>query len=189
MFLMDIIKPILDKLETERLIENFHFLFEPNFELLFRVRIRDGSDVERTKAIISDGLGSVANLCERIDYDENYTGEGDTQADYSFGGEGWLYAQRFLDIGSRIALLSRLVRYGKKPLSAGRLDSQFNEGKFVHLLLNQHGYSTTDEANFHFFGSVERALRSLQVFSKLESMEKSLQGLRSDIKNLEKRTL
>jgi len=134
-------------------------------------------------------LASVTDLCQRMDYDENYPGEGDAQADYSFGEEGWLYAQRFLEIGSRIALLSRLVRYGKKPLSAGRLDSQFNEGKFVHLLLNQYGYSTTDEANFHSLGTIERTLRSFQIFSKLESVEKSLQELRSDVKNLEKRIL
>ncbi|MEM2112036.1 MAG: lantibiotic dehydratase C-terminal domain-containing protein [Candidatus Bathyarchaeia archaeon] len=168
--LLDAIKPAVEILEKENLISTFHFLFEPNFEILFRVRLKEDADMEKVKSIISEKLKPIENLCSKIDHDENYHGEGDPEAAWSFGTEGWALTQKFLEYGSRITLLIREVEMERKPLSAGRLDSQFNIGKLVHCFLNQAGLDMSREANFHIARFFERMLRAYGYFDALEKL-------------------
>lgn len=170
--LLDAVKPAVEALEKEKLIETFHFLFEPNFELLFRVRLKKDASMKRVKSIVESKLKPIKKLCTKIIPDEGYHGEGDPKANWSFGTEGWVYAQKFLEYGSRITLLMRELKMGRKPLTAGRMDSQFNVGKFVHCLLNQAGLGTPEEASFHFDRSFERMLRAWGYFDVLERLEK-----------------
>ena len=164
--------PAVEALESEGLIQTFHFLFEPNFEILFRVRLNEGASMERVKSIVVDKLRPIEDLCSRIDPDENYHGEGDPQASWSFGLEGWALTQKFLEYGSRTALLMREVRMGRKPRESGRLDSQFNPSKLVHCFLNQVGLGTSEEANFHINRFFERMLRAWGYFDTLERIKK-----------------
>jgi hypothetical protein len=170
--LLDAIKPAIEALENEKLIQTFHFLFEPNFEILLRVRLNDDVSMERVTSIVADKLKPIEQLCDQIESDENYTGEGDPKASYSFGSEGWIHTQKFLECGSRIALLMREVSGGKKPLEFGRLDSQFNIGKLEHCFLNQCGYGVTEEANFHIDRYFERGLVAWGYFDALERIKK-----------------
>lgn len=170
--LLNAVKPAVEELENERLIQTFHFLFEPNFEILFRVRLNEEASMERVNSIIDEKLKPIENLCSKIVPDENYRGEGDPQADWSFGSEGWTHTQKFLEYGSRITLLMREVKMRRKPLGAGRLDSQFNVGKLVHCFLNQVGMNTIQEAHFHIDAYFERMLRALRYFDVLERLEK-----------------
>jgi len=175
--LVDTIEPIVERLEKAGLIENFHFLFEPNLEILFRVRLREDALLDSVKSIVADGLNSIANLCAKMDYEEGYAGEGDPKADWSFGTEGWELAQKFMDIGSRITLLTRNVAMGRKDISSGRLDSLFTPEKLVHLLLNQCGQGVLEESKFHSLAAIERALFGFRVFQRLEQLEKVVQKL------------
>ena len=75
--LVDMIEPIVDKLEKAGLIENFHFLFEPNLEILFRLRLKKDVSLESVKSIAADRLKGITSLSARIDYEETYPGEGD----------------------------------------------------------------------------------------------------------------
>lgn len=170
--LLDAVKAAVEALETERLIQTFHFLFEPNFEILFRVRLNEDANMERVKQIVTDKLRYIENLCSRIVPDENYHGEGDPQATWSFGSEGWVHAQSFLEYGSRITLLMREVGMGRKPIQSGRLDSQFNTGKLVHCFLNQAGLNTVEEAEFHNNMFFERMLKAWGYFDALERIKK-----------------
>ena len=170
--LLKAIKPAVEALENEKLIQTFHFLFEPNFEILFRVHLNEDASMKRVKSIIAEELKPIENLCSKIVYDENYHGEGAPQADWSFGSEGWVYAQKFLEYGSRITLLMREVKMGCKPLSSGRLDSQFNVEKLVHCFLNQAGMDTIQEAHFHIDRYFERMLVAFGYFDVLERMKK-----------------
>jgi hypothetical protein len=170
--LLDAIKPAIEALENEKLIQTFHFLFEPNFEILLRIRLNDEVSMERVTSIVADKLKPIKQLCDQIESDENYTGEGDPKASYSFGSEGWIQTQKFLEYGSRIALLMREVSGGKKPLEFGRLDSQFNIDKLEHCFLNQCGYGVTEEANFHIGRYFERGLVAWGYFDALERIKK-----------------
>jgi hypothetical protein len=175
--LMDAVKPAVEALEAKKLIQTFHFLFEPNFEILFRVRLADGAKLEDVKSLVDEKLESIRNLCNRIAPDESYHGEGDPTADWSFGTEGWTHAQKLLEYGSRAALLEREVETQRKPLTAGRLDSQFNIGKMVHCFLNQHGLDTIREAQFHNDRFCERTLRAWGYFDVLDRLKKAEEKL------------
>jgi len=169
--LLDAVKPAIDELEAKELIQTFHFLFEPNFEILFRVRLSEGASTEDVKAIIEGKLQPINDLCNRIDPDETYHGEGDPSADWSFGTEGWVHTQKFLEYGSRVTLLMREIRMQRKSLSAGRIDSQFNTGKLVHCFLNQAGLNVMGEADFHVDRFIERSLRAYGYFDALERLK------------------
>ena len=60
-------------------------------------------------------------------------------------GDGWEVAQKLFEIGSRSAILKAEGDTGNV-----RLGEQYNEGKLVHTFLNQWGYTTDKEAEFHF---------------------------------------
>jgi len=170
--LLDAIKPAVEALEAKDLIQTFHFLFEPNLEILFRVRLSDGTSMKDVKTIVDEKLGPIHDLCVKIDPDDGYHGEGDPTADWSFGTEGWLLTEKFLEYGSRVTLLMREVSMGRKLLSAARLDSQFNIGKLVHCFLNQAGLSTIGEAEFHIDRFVERNLIARGYYDALKRLKK-----------------
>lgn len=170
--LLDTIKPAVEALWKEKLIQTFHFLFEPNYEILFRVRLNEDASMERVKGVISERLTLIESLCVKIDSDENYHGEGDPRADWSFGTEGWRYMQKFLEYGSRITLLMREVKIGRKPITEGRLNSQFNVGKLVHCFLNQCGMDVVREAHFHIDAYFERMLLAFRYNEAIERLKK-----------------
>ena len=170
--LLDAVKPAVDALETKGLIQTFHFLFEPNYEVLFRVRLSEGASMKDVKAIIDEKFEPFKGLWAKIDPEEGYHGEGDPTADWSFGTEGWPLAEKFLEYGSRVTLLMREVGMSRKPISAGRLDSQFNIGKLVHCFLNQAGLSTIGEAEFHIDRFVERSLMARGYYDALDRLKK-----------------
>jgi len=176
--LLDAVKPAVEALKAKKFIQTFHFLFEPNFEILFRVRLVDGVKLEDVKAIIDEKLGTIKNLCVKIDPDEGYHGEGDPTADWSFGTEGWPLTEKFLEYGSRVTLLMREVGMGRKLTGAGRLNSQFNIGKLVHCFLNQAGLNTIEEAEFHINGFIERSLMARGYYDALERLKKVEQQVR-----------
>jgi hypothetical protein len=170
--LLDAVKPAVEALEVRKLIQTFHFLFEPDYEILFRVRLSDGARMNDVKAIVDEKLEPIKDLCVKIAPDEGYPGEGDPTASWSFGTEGWPLTEKFLEYGSRVALLIREVSMRRKPLSAGRLDSQFNIEKLVHCFLNQAGLSTIGEADFHIDRFVERSLMARGYYDALERLKK-----------------
>jgi len=170
--LLDAVKPAVEALEAKKLIQTFHFLFELNFEILFRVRLAEGASMKDVKTIVEEKLDPIKELCVKIDPDEGYHGEGDPTADWSFGTEGWPLAEKFLEYGSRVTLLMREVGMSRKPISAGRLDSQFNIGKLVHCFLNQAGLSTIGEAEFHIDRFVERSLMARGYYDALDRLKK-----------------
>lgn len=170
--LLDTVEPAVEALEAKKFIQTFHFLFEPNFEVLFRVRLSEGVTMKDVKTIVDEKLNQISDLCVKIIPDEDYHGEGDPAADWSFGTEGWIHTQRFLEYGSRAALLMREVKTGRKPLTAGRMDSQFNIGKLVHCYLNQVGLDTNGEARFHIDRFCERTLNAWSYFDVLARLKK-----------------
>lgn len=175
--LLDAVKPVVEALESKKFIQTFHFLFEPNFEILFRVRLSEGTAMNDVKTIVEEKLQPIKDLCSKIDPEETYQGEGDPSADWSFGTEGWIHTQKFLEYGSRATLLMREVKTGHRPLTAGRLDSQFNIGKLVHCLLNQAGLDTNGEAHFHIDRFCERTLMAwgyFDVLNRLKNIEDKL---------------
>lgn len=170
--LLDAVKPAVEALETKGLIQTFHFLFETNFEVLFRVRLSESASMKDVKAIIQEKLEPFKGLWAKIDPEEGYHGEGDPTADWSFGTEGWPLTEKFLEYGSRVTLLMREVGMRRRPISAGRLDSQFNIGKLVHCFLNQAGLSTIGEAEFHIDRFIERNLMARGYYDALKRLNK-----------------
>jgi hypothetical protein len=176
--LLDAVKPAVEALEAKKLIQTFHFLFEPNFEILFRVRLSEGASMKDVKANIDEKQKPIKGLRFKIDPEEGYQGEGDPTAGWSFGTEGWLLEQKSLEHGSRITLLMREVGMGRKPISAGRVNSLFNIGKIVHCFLNQAGLNTIEEAEFHIHAFIERSLMARGYYDALERLKKVEEQMR-----------
>lgn len=170
--LLDAVKPAVEALEAKNFIQTFHFLFEPNSEILFRVRLSESANMKDVKIIVDEKLQTIKDLCNKIDPEEGYHGEGDPAAEWSFGTKGWALTQKFLEYGSRVTLLIREVSIGREPIGSGRLDSQFRIEKLVHCFLNQAGLNTIGEAEFHIDRFVERSLMARGYFDALDRLKK-----------------
>lgn len=148
--ILDVVKPL--SLEAKkRGALSWHFLREPDNwkgqgakgkvnHIRFRVRVRDDEDqnsmadyikneldVFQAKGLILDHyLGSHGTpkqwyIGEASDFDENDTNP-----------NGWIFVQKFLEVGSEIAILLIEGRSGKTTLG-----SQFNFHKIHHCFGNQ----------------------------------------------------
>ncbi len=162
---LDFIKPTVESLDREKLAETLHFLFEPG-HLLFRARTPDIEKRKKVKSIVNENVAKIKDAVSRIDLKEDYTGEQDR-----FGTEGWLYVQKLLECASRISLLKRETLAGQKPLTACRLDREYNDRKLVHCFLNAQGLSIGEEANFHNEANIERLLIAYGFFDVAERLQ------------------
>ena len=152
--LLNLIKPLVQRLRSEFRIKAYHFLHEPNNEIRFRV-LTTRTRVEKIKGLI-DNLQSREQIRE-VRYPETpYQGERE-----AFGEDGWRTTYKFLEAGSDFALdlIDQNVRKGSK----------FNRVAFSHYLLNQTGFGQLAEANFHATLSIERMVTwALTELKKLE---------------------
>lgn len=127
------VKPVVDKFQES--ISTFHFFFEPH--LLLRIRADKSMVTDEIIPFVNQKLTDLGVSNPSVDVNPNYS----EQADY---GEGWNVAQKLFEIGSLSAILKAESDSGNVALGP-----QFNEGKFMHLLLNQWGHSTDQEARIH----------------------------------------
>lgn len=141
--LLSFIKPLVQRLRSEFKITAYHFLHEPNNNILFRV-LTTPRKVRRIKALINNA--ETLEQVREVKYPEApYQGE--RQA---FGEDGWKTTYKFLEAGSDFALdlIDDNVRKGR----------HFNRLAFSHYFLNQSGFNQFQEASFHFQCSMERML-------------------------------
>ena len=127
------VKPVVDKFQES--ISTFHFFFEPH--LLLRIRADKAMITDEIVPFVNQKLTDLGVNNPSVDVDPNYS----EQADY---GEGWNVAQKLFEFGSRSAILKAESDSGSIILGP-----QFNEGKFMHLILNQWGHSIEQEARIH----------------------------------------
>jgi hypothetical protein len=125
---------------------------------------------EELKPYIERMLSDMNAANPSVDADPGYTERGDY-------GEGWELSTKIFEVGSRSAILSAEADTGDITLGA-----QFNEGKFVHLLLNQWGYSVDREAVFHFNGVAER-LAVLYSRGNPSLVERKLPQIMEELQN------
>lgn len=179
--LLDFVKPTIETAENEKLLDTFHFFFEP--ELHFRIRPKKPGMVNRIEEIISENAERMKDMIEIKP--TPYSGE---QPNY--GKEGWACAQKFFEIGSRFSLLKRetLLKYKaeldpkkrEEILKSSNIVGDFNESKFVHCFLNQVGYDSAREALFH----QERAVQNLIKYVNLhyKDLDKRLKQVEEHLK-------
>jgi len=141
--ILNFVKPTIESLERERLIETFHFFNEGKYFLL-RVRTLTERKRQEVCSIVNANLTSISETCNTAPPKEDYTGE---QNEY--GTEGWLYVQKFFEYASRISLLKKETIYGKKSENTCNLEGDFNDLKLVHCFLNAQGLFPEDEVRFH----------------------------------------
>ena len=158
-----LVKPVVDKFQTS--LETFHFFFERQF--LLRLKAEEGFLTGDIKPHIEQMLVDMNAIDPSVRIDPHYTEEPD------YGG-GWELAQRVFEIGSRSAILRAEADAGNI-----RLGPQFNEYKFVHLLLNQWSYPIYGEAEFHFKKVGERLARLSMFRHQLNQdlLERKLPGI------------
>ncbi|MBA7658195.1 hypothetical protein ES703_66144 [subsurface metagenome] len=169
--ILDFVKPTVKSLDGKNLAKTFHFLFEPG-HLLFRARTHDIEAREKVKSIVNENITKIKDVITRVELKDDYSGEQE-----QFGTEGWLYVQKLLEYASRISLLTRETFAEQKPLTACRLDREYNTGKLVHCFLNAQGFSTIEEAHFHNEANIERLLRAYGFFDvadRLHNLEKKV---------------
>jgi hypothetical protein len=162
----DFVKPVIDESETS--LSTFHFFFEPH--LLLRMKADKNSLVGKIKPYVDRKLADlhVSNPSVRID--DGYTEEPDYR-------DGWEIAKRMFEFGSKAAILKAESEGGHV-----KLGSQFNEGKFIHLLLNQWGYSRSQEAHFHLKAVGER-LALIHSGSSVELAKTKLPQILRELEN------
>lgn len=168
--LLNLIKPLVQRLRSEFGIKAYHFLHEPNNEIRFRV-LTFRTRVEKIKGLI-DNLQSREQVRE-VRYPETpYQGERE-----AFGGDGWRTTYKFLEAGSDFALdlIDPNARKG----------SHFNRVAFSHYFLNQSGFNQLQEANFHATASIERM--ATFTLTQLKTLEGKMTQLESRIQALEER--
>lgn len=182
--LLDFVKPIIKTAENEKLLDTFHFLFEP--ELHLRIRLRKPEMVNCVEDIISQNAEKVKDLAEIKP--TTYSGEPN-----KYGKEGWICAQKFFEIGSRFYLLKleTISKYlagtdSKKRegiLESCRIDQKgdFNESKLIHCFLNQTGHNRVEEALFHNQRTVESLLIYIQILYK--NIDERLKKVEEQLKN------
>jgi hypothetical protein len=134
------VKPIVDEFESR--FTTFHFFFERQF--LLRVRADENLHTASIIPFVNRKLTELNATDLNVRLDRGYTEE----PDYL---DGWPLAQKMFETESRTAILMAEAEAGNV-----RAGPQFNEGKFIHLLLNQRGCTTDREALFHFETAIER---------------------------------
>ena len=152
----------VDKFQTS--LETFHFFFEQRF--LLRLKAEEELLTGEIKPHIEQILVGMNAVDPSVRIDPQYTEEP------AYGG-GWELAQKIFEVGSRSAILRA------EDTGNIRLGLEFNEGKFVHLLLNQWSYSIYEEAAFHF-NRVRERLAMLSMLSHQISqdlLERKLPGI------------
>jgi len=162
----DFVNPVIDEFENS--LSTFHFFFEPH--LLLRIKADRNFISEHIKPYVDRKLADlhVSNPSVRID--DSYTEEPDYR-------DGWGVAQRIFEFGSRSAILGAESEEGRVQLGP-----QFNEGKFMHLLLNQWGYSRSQEAHLHLKVVGER-LALIHSGSNIELVRTKLPQILRELEN------
>lgn len=103
-------------------MSTFHFFFEPY--LLLRIRADKDFIAQHIQPYVVQKISALKVVAPSIRIDDSYTEEPDYE-------DGWKVAHRIFELGSRSAVLKAESEVGNV-----RLEPQFNERKFVHLLLN-----------------------------------------------------
>ena len=136
-FLLSFIKPFVLRLRSEFKIISFHFFYEPNNEIRFRV-LTDTNTVDSIKKLIDEAkkMNQVTNI--------TYIPYGETKA---FEGT-WKTIHKFFEAGSEFAL-----DYIDPTVSK---DSSFNHIAFLHYFLNPSGFNQWEEASIHASAVIER---------------------------------
>jgi len=165
--LVNLLKPLIQRLKSTFNIVSYHFLFEP--EIWFRV-LTIPENVDKIKGLINN-LQQNEHVREVIYPEIPYEGERQ-----SFGEDGWKTTYKFLEVGSDFALdlLDENVRRG----------TDFNRFTFSHLFLNQQGFNQFQEASFHFECSMERMFVIIDEL-KIKPLRLKITQLKNRIRELE----
>jgi len=158
--LLKVIKPTIETLKRGNLIETFHFLFEPNWEIWFRVRLKNENNIEKIKQIIKENLKKMSDIIKGSKFNDPADQKSFEKV---FGEDGWKIVQKFFEYNSRISLakIDETVKKGE----------QFNDMALVHYFLNTLGYGVIGEAYFHLDKSIER----LEIGSRFIEADKMLE--------------
>ena len=127
-----LIREIVAELERRKLVESFHFFYEPEVEL--RVEVEEGRAEETVKAVNDCFQKRGGNTPQQ----KPYAGE-----EQGYGERGWPIVKKFFEYSSRIALEKG------QPDTHRDEHGMFADHKLVHCYLNQQGKSILDEAAFH----------------------------------------
>ena len=164
-FLVNFLKPLVQKLRSEYGIESYHFLFEP--EIMLRI-LTTPNNVDRIKALIDEAkdLPDVKDVRYR---------KMSLKGHLKNSGDGWKRTYKFLEAGSDFVLDLR-----DESVRKGLL---YSAGAFMHYFLNQHGLNQWQEVDVHFSAAIERII--VAVGQTIKPLEDRIGALEEKIKTLE----
>ena len=140
---LGITKPIASRLRGEDWVRSFHYFFEDDPHLLFRVEVGDDERVDVAKDLVKKVLDEDARqIIDEFDVDRPYAGEAE-----SYGENGWNIAKRVFELGSRMA-----ISLFDEKFDRGK---SFQQTKLIHCFLNPQG---VQEADFHLDTFIGRVL-------------------------------
>jgi hypothetical protein len=161
--LLSFIKPVIKELKNKQALKTFHFFFEPEPHLLFRIELCTEDAASEIKKLVRNYRKSIEDFIDSSRENElfaDYPGEAE-----DFGEDGWEIAKKVFECGSEMAI-------GKLDLDF-RKGKKLQVGKLLHCLLNSLGYSFSDyEAIYHLRAFVSRML----ILERKETLDEALEA-------------
>jgi len=136
--------------ENREKIIGFHYFFEPNPDMLFRIELKDSTTHEQIENFIRNELNSL-EFIEKLEFNQKYIGE-----ESSFGEEGWKIAKQFFEISSKFAISQVNPNF--------KTGKEYTDEKLIHCFCNQVHISYPKEVEFYL-----RRLQNLGL--KIEKKE------------------
>lgn len=130
--------------ENEGKILGFHFFFEPNPDMLFRIELNGSITHEEMESFIREKLTAL-DFVEKLEFNREYIGEV-----FSFGEDGWKIAKKFFEISSKFAISQVDTNFKK--------EKEYTDEKLIHCFCNQVHISYPKEIEFYI-----RRLQNLGV--------------------------
>lgn len=130
LFLVDFVNPLIKSIDKLKIMDTFFFTFQHGFFLL-RIKILNKKNKEKIEELILKYLPKNFFIVP-----EKYDGE-----KKFYGSDGWKIVQKFYEYSSRfvLGLFDKKFKKGE----------WFENGKLIHVFLNQHCYTSLDELGFH----------------------------------------
>ena len=143
------IKPLIEKMESEKRIETFHFLREDD-----EIRFRMYGELNKFKSEVEDWLEGLKNKSlveKRSGFNPKYHGEEGAAGKI---GQGAYYV--YMESGSKIAFFMLDKKFENS--------TNFYHYRGFHFILNSCGFNIGDEINFYINEILPERIETFRVY-------------------------
>jgi len=156
------IRPTVKELWKERVIEFFHYFFEPELHLrLYSEKKR----FEEIKSVVESNLKPIEHLLLLVNFN-SYPGESESFKEHTGKDSSWMVGRSFFMENSRTAL--HFLELLEKNTIYNPTNWMFD--RFLHSFCNELGFSNVEEGKTLFEYSIFRAtVEARNIGNKVET--------------------